>query len=77
MTQFNPMQYMMSAIRQRMDPNTIMQQMAAQNPQAQQFMNMIRGKSRADLEQIARNTARERGTTLEEVAQRMGIPFRR
>lgn len=77
MRQFNPMQYMTDAIRQQMNPNAIMQQMAAQDPQAQQFINMIRGKSRAELEQIARNTARERGTTLEAVAQQLGIPFGR
>lgn len=77
MRQFNPMQYMAEAIRRQIDPNTILQQMVAQDPQSQQFMNMIRGKSRAELEQIARNTARERGTTLEAVAQQLGIPFGR
>ena len=77
MRQFNPMQFMSDAIRQQMNPNAIMQQMAAQDPQAQQFLAMIRGKSRAELEQIARNTARERGTTLEAVAQQLGIPFGR
>ena len=77
MRQFNPMQFMSDAIRQQMNPNTIMQQIAAQDPQAQQFMSMLRGKSRAELEQIARNTARERGTTLEAVAQQLGIPFGR
>ena len=77
MRQFNPMQFMSDAIRQQMNPNTIMQQIAAQDPQAQQFVSMLRGKSRAELEQIARNTARERGTTLEAVAQQLGIPFGR
>lgn len=77
MSQFNPMQYMMSAIKQQMDPDTIMQQIAAQNPQARQFMQMIRGKSPAELERITRNTAKERGTTVEAVAQELGIPFRR
>ena len=77
MRQFNPMQFMSDAIRKQMNPNTIMQQIAAQDPQAQQFMSMLRGKSRAELEQIARNTARERGTTLEAVAQQLGIPFGR
>ena len=77
MRQFNPLDFMSNAIRQQMNPNTIMQQMAAQDPQAKQFMNMIRGKSRAELEQIARHTARERGTTLEAVAKQLGIPFGR
>lgn len=71
------MQFMTDSIRQQMDPNVIMQQMAAQDPQAQQFLNMLRGKSRSEIEQIARNTARERGTTLEAVAQQLGIPFGR
>ena len=71
------MQFMADSIRQQMNPNVIMQQMAAQDPQAQQFLAMIRGKSRAEIEQIARNTARERGTTLEAVAQQLGIPFGR
>ena len=68
---------MTDSIRQQMNPNAIMQQMAAQDPQAQQFLAMIRGKSRAEIEQIARNTARERGTTLEAVAKQLGIPFGR
>ena len=71
------MQFMTESIRRQMDPNTILQQIAIQDPQAQQFLNMIRGKSRAEIEQIARNTAMERGTTLESVAQQLGVPFRR
>ena len=51
----------------------LMQQMAGQNPMAAQAMRMINGKNQQQLRQIASNMARERGMSLEQVAQNLGL----
>lgn len=43
------------------------------DPRAMQALNMLQGKSPAQLQQMAMNMARERGTTVEEVARSLGI----
>lgn len=69
----NPMAMMMQMMRSGGNPNAMLQQMANQNPQVRQFMQMINGKSPQQLRQIAENVAKERGVTLEYVAQQLGI----
>lgn len=46
-----------------------------QDPKAIQARRMIQGKSPAELEQTARNLAREAGTTPEEILSGLGIHF--
>ena len=48
-------------------------QLLARNPQAQMAMRMLGGKSPAQLEQMARNMAKERGMIIEQVMQQLGI----
>ncbi len=69
----NPMAMMMQMMRGGGNPNAMLQQMANQNPQVRQFMQMINGKSPQQLRQIAENVAKERGTTLNDVARQLGI----
>ena len=51
----------------------MLQRMAAQNPQAAQAINMIQGKTARQLQQIATNMAKERGTTPQEIARSLGL----
>lgn len=51
----------------------MIQQMATNNPQAAQAMRIMQGKSPEQLRQIATNMARERGMTVEQVMQQLGI----
>ena len=51
----------------------MLQRMAAQNPQAAQAINMIQRKTPKQLQQIATNMARERGTTPQEIARSLGL----
>ena len=51
----------------------MLQRMAAQNPQAAQAINMIQGKTAQQLQQIATNMAKERGTTPQEIARSLGL----
>lgn len=52
-----------------------LQQMAGQNPMVSQAMSLIQGKSTEQLQQIAENMARQRGTTIEEIARQYGLPM--
>ena len=52
-----------------------LQQMAGQNPMVPQAMSLIQGKNTEQLQQIAENMARQRGTTIEEIARQYGLPM--
>lgn len=69
----NPMAAMVSAMRSGGNPMALIQHMAGQNPQMRQFMQMINGKSPAQLRQMAENMAKERGVSLNDVARQLGI----
>lgn len=74
MTTNNPMMAIMSAIRHGRNPNTILQQLAMQDPRVHQAQNIMAGKTPEQLRQICTNMCSERGTTPEEVARSLGIP---
>ena len=69
----NPMMFLLQAARSGKDPMFLLRQMAGQNPQMAQFMQMIGGKSPAQLQQMAENMARERGINLDDMIKNMGI----
>lgn len=69
----NPMMFLLQAARSGKDPMSLLRQMAGQNPQMAQFMQMIGGKSPAQLQQMAENMARERGINLDDMIKNMGI----
>lgn len=71
----NPMMAMMQVAMSGMRPAQFLQQMAMQNPMAAQAMNIIRGKSPEQLREIADNMAKQRGTTVEDIARQYGIPM--
>ena len=73
MTMNNPVTQMMQLMQAGKNPNAVLQMLAQNNPQVRQVMGMINGKNPAQLEQMARNMAKERGTTIEDVARSMGI----
>lgn len=64
---------MVQMMRTGGNPMQMMQQMAAQNPIMRQAMDMARGKSPQELRQIADNMARQRGTTVEDIARQLGL----
>lgn len=71
----NPLLQMINMARNGSNPMQMMQQMARSNPQVNQVMQMMNGKSQDQLRQMASNMAKERGTSLEQVAQQLGIPI--
>ena len=50
-----------------------MQKLAGQNPQLQQVMGMIEGKTPQQMQQMAENLAKERGVNLQEFMKQIGI----
>ena len=73
MMTINPMLQMVGMLRSGKDPRQFLMQMAQNNPQVRQVMQMMQGKSPAELRQLADNIAAERGTTVEDVARQLGI----
>lgn len=69
----NPFQMAMQMMQMGRNPMALLQQLANQNPRMNQGLRMVQGKSKSQLRQMAENMARERGTSLEAVAQSMGI----
>ena len=68
-------QMMMQAAQSGMSPQQFFQQYAG-NPEVAQIAKIAQGKNRDQLMQTASNMAKERGTSLETIAQQMGIPYR-
>ena len=68
-------QMMMQAAQSGMSPQQFFQQYAG-NPEVAQIAKIAQGKNQEQLMQTASNMAKERGTSLETIAQQMGIPYR-
>lgn len=66
----NPMM-LMDAMRRGMNPMQFAQQMAMQDPRAQQAVNLLQGKTPEQVEQLARNMCREKGVDPDEMMRRM------
>lgn len=73
MMMINPMMQMVGILRNGKSPQQFLMQMAQNNPQVKQVMQMMQSKSPAELRQMADNIAAERGTTVEDVARQLGI----
>ena len=56
-----------------MNPNALLSQMARSDPRVAQALQMLQGKSPDQLRTMAENMARERGTSVEQIAQSLGI----
>ena len=69
----NPVGQLMQMLQSGQNAGPMLDMLAQFNPQVRQVRDMMRGKSPAELEQMARNMARERGTTIEDIARSMGI----
>lgn len=69
----NPVMMMVNMMRSGGNPMTLMQQMARSNPQINQVMQMMNGKNPSQLRSMAENISKEKGTSIEQVAQQLGI----
>ncbi len=69
----NPVIALVNAAKNGGNPMQMIQQMAGQDPQMRQFMQMVNGKNPQQLRQMAENMARERGTNVEAVMKQLGF----
>ena len=73
MQKLNPLMQLGAMMAYGKSPEQALNVLAQQHPQMQQALKMLSGKNPAELEQIARNMAKERGTTIEDVARSLGV----
>ena len=73
----NPLLTAVQMLNAGQNPASFMQQAATRDPRIAQAMQMIRGKNPQQVEQIARNMARERGIDINALAQQLGIALPR
>ena len=73
MQKLNPLMQLGSMLAFGKTPEQALNVLAQQNPQVQQALKMLSGNNPAELEQIARIMAKERGTTIEDVARSLGV----
>ena len=64
---------MLKTIRSQPNPTHGLMQLAQQDPRVSRVMNMMNGKTPAEMEQIARQMAQQRGVDLNQLAQQLGI----
>lgn len=69
----NPAMQLMNMVRNGGNPMQMLQQLAGRNPQAAQVLRMVQGKTPQQLRSMAENMCRERGVSIEQVAQQLGI----
>ena len=68
----NPLQ-MVQMLRGAQNPMQTMMQLSRQNPQLNQIMQMTNGKTTAQMEQMVRQAAQQRGVGLNQLAQQLGV----
>lgn len=69
----NPMMFLMSAMQHGGNPQQLLMQMAQQDPQARQVLQILNGKSGVQQREIVQNMARERGVDLDALARSLGV----
>ena len=73
MNQNNPMAQIMQMMQGGQNPAAILDMLSGVSPQVRQVKDIMRGKSPAELEQMARNMARARGTDVTDIMRNLGI----
>ena len=62
-----------SNVKTSANPMQVFGLAARNNPQVAQVMRLMQGKTPAEFRQVVENMAKERGTTLEQVVNKMGL----
>ena len=72
-TELGMITQMVNVVRKGGNPMQLITGFAAKNPQAQQMLGNLKGKSDAELKQYAENMARSYGTDLNTVFSQLGM----
>lgn len=68
----NPMQ-LIGLLRGGGNPMQILTSVSQNNPQLAQVLNMVNGKTPAQMQEMAYQMAQQRGIDIQQLAQQMGI----
>lgn len=69
----NPFVMLAQLVQSGGNPTAMLQQMALQNPQIAQSMQMLSGRRPRELQQIAMNLAQQKGIDINAVIRGLGI----
>jgi hypothetical protein len=69
----NPMNQIMNALQQGVNPNQIAMQLAQNNPSVRQAMQLVNGKTPEQVRDMTFQMAKQRGVDLYQFARNMGI----
>lgn len=69
----NPMNQIMNALQQGVNPSQIAMQLAQNNPSVRQAMQLVNGKTPEQVRDMAFQMAKQRGVDLYQLARNMGI----
>ncbi len=72
MTPMNPIQ-IIQAVQRGANPDQLMMQLAQTNPEIRQAMQMISGKTPAQIQNMVYQRAREMGVDLNQLARQWGV----
>ena len=72
-SQIGTLQQVVHLIRKGGNPMELITAVAKQNPQAQQMLGTLQGKSDAELKAYAENMAKSYGVNLNDVAKQLGV----
>lgn len=73
MMQNNPVFKLIQAMKSGGNPMQMLQQMAGNNPEAQKVLGMMQQHDTQGLKEMAMNMAKQKGTSVEEIAKQLGI----
>lgn len=69
----NPVFSLIQLMKSGKDPRQAIQKMASQNPQFNQTLKLIQGKTPDQLRETAENMAKQRGIDLNNLANQLGV----
>ena len=69
----DPFGAIMRHLQGGMSPDAILGQLSRSDPRYAQALQMMQGKNSQQLRQMAENMARERGTSVEQIARSLGL----
>lgn len=72
--QNNPLQ-LIAFLSQAKNPNALMGQLLGNNPQYQQVMQLIKGKTPQEIQQYATNLCQTQGIDIKSLARQLNLPL--
>lgn len=70
----NPIMQMANILKSGGNPSALLNQLMQNNPQMQQYAQMMNGRSPEQLGEMVRNVAKERGADLGQIMNQLGVP---